>query len=323
MIELLLCNKDGNIWDISRIVSDITWKTSRIGKPGSFTFTLIKNGLFQDKEFKFNNGDVIRFRKDDKNVFYGYIFSIESGKDENVQISCYDQIRYLLLNGTYILSNVTASELLNIITSDFSLKIGTVDDTKHVISTLCEDGKKLLDIICKALDYTLINTGKNFFLFDDFGELSIRNSEDMILDFAIGDNSLMHNYSSKISIDDDTYNRVVLYKANSKASKKEVFKPMEDSANIAKWGLLQLYQSVDENMNEAQVYELLNNLMAIKNRETKSLKIDAIGNIGVRAGCYVPIIIEELGISQPFLVDECTHKFDGEDHTMSLNLKVI
>jgi hypothetical protein len=86
--------------------------------------------------------------------------------------------------------------------------------------------------------------------------------------------------------------------------------------------VLQLYQSVDEKMNDAQINELLSTLSRLKNRETRSLKVDAIGDARIRAGCYVPLIIERLGIRQPFLIDACTHSFAG-NHTMSLELKLL
>ena len=322
MYKLLLDNKDGNVCDITNIVSDISWKTSRIGKPGSLEFTLIKNWLYEEKEFKYNNGDVIRFSLDETNVFYGYIFSIDRGKDEDVKISCYDQIRYLTNTDTYIFKNVTASGVLRRIAGDFKLKLGRIDDTKYRIPAMAEDGKKLIDIICKALDYTLINDGTNYFLYDDFGALSLRKCDDFLLDFIIGDKNLMYDYSSKISIDDDTYNMIKLYKDNKSTGKRKTY-TAKDSSNISKWGILQLYQSVDENMNEAQINQQLTNFAILKNRETKSLKIEALGDIRVRAGCYVRIVIDEYGINQPFLVDECTHNFEGPEHTMDMELKVI
>lgn len=98
---------------------------------------------------------------------------------------------------------------------------------------------------------------------------------------------------------------------------------LQDSKNIAKWGLLQLYQKVDEDKNEAQIKELGNQLIKLKNREEKSFKLEAIGDIRVRAGCYVPITISSLGINQPFLVNEATHSFDGNDHTMSIELQMV
>lgn len=322
MFELLIDNKNGHVWDISQIVSDITWKTSRIGKPGSLEFTLIKGAIYQSIAFQYNNVDIVRFRFGDQNVFYGYIFGVDSGKDEAVRIVAHDQIRYLLNKDTYVFANETLTGIVKQIADDFNLRIGRIDETVYRIPTMVEDGQALLDIIDKAIVYTLWNTNRNYVLFDDFGELSLRNVEDMLVDFYIGDGSLMYDYRSKVSIDSDTYNKIKLYQDNKDTGKREVYMA-QDSANIAKWGVLQLYQSVDEDKNAAQINELLNQLMQLKNRETKSLKIDAIGDIRVRAGCYVPIVIEEFGINQPFLINECTHRFDGTDHTMSLDLKVI
>jgi hypothetical protein len=168
----------------------------------------------------------------------------------------------------------------------------------------------------------MANTNRFFVFFDDFGELSLRNVNDFLAGFYIGDESQMTGFEYGRDIDQDTYNLVKLYRDNQETGKRELF-VAQDSANIARWGVLQLYESVDEGMNTAQINEMLTQLVRLKNREQKSLKINAIGDIRVRAGMYLPIIIESLGINQPMLVDEAKHKFDGEDHTMDLTLKVI
>jgi uncharacterized protein YerC len=322
MLEIKIDNRNGNVWDVSQIVSGVQWKTSRIGKPGSLDITLIRGALYQDRTFRYNNGDIVTVRKDGRKVFFGYIFSIDGGKDESVKIKAYDQMRYLLNTDTYVFSGATATDILRKIAADFNLKLGTVEDTGYRIPTMVEDGQKLLDILCKALDLTLINSGRNYVLFDDFGALTIRNVESMLLDFVVGDGSLMYDYQTKTSIDSDTYNRIKLYQDNQDTGRREVYMA-QDSANIARWGVLQLYQSVEENMNRAQIEQLLDTLATLKNRETKSLKISALGDIRVRAGSYIRILIEDQGINQPMLVDECQHNFDGADHTMSLELKVI
>jgi hypothetical protein len=322
MFEVLLDNKNGTVWDISNIVTGIKWKTTRIGSPGSLDFTLIKGSPFQDVSFQVSNGDIVRFRYNDQNVFYGYVFAIDGGRDEAVRIKCYDQIRYLLNKDTYVFAKVKASDVIKRIADDFNLKTGQIVDTGYVIPTMVEDNQTLLDIIDKALVLTIWNTGKNYVLYDDFGSLTLRDVEDLFVNFVVGDNSLMTNYIMKSSIDQDTYNKVKLYKDNKKTGKRDVY-IAKDSANIAKWGTLQLTQSVDEDKNEAQINELLNQLIALKNRETKTLQVEAIGDVRVRAGCYVPIVINEYEINQPFLVDEVTHQFDGDDHKMSIVLKVI
>ncbi|WP_025026332.1 XkdQ/YqbQ family protein [Caldalkalibacillus mannanilyticus] len=322
MLEIILDNKNGVMWDISDIVTSVTWKTSRIGRPGSLEFTLIKGSPFQRGKLEYGTGDVVRMRYKERNVFLGYIFTIDSGKDENVKITCYDQVRYLLSSAAYVFSHATVGDIIRRIAQDFKLQVGHIAETGYRLPSMVEDNQKLLDIIDKAIVHTLWNTNRNYVFYDDFGELCLRNVEDLLVDFYIGDHSLMYNFSSQQSIDSDTYNRIKLYRDNKNTGRREVYM-IQDSANIAKWGLLQLYQSVDEKKNMAQIKELLDQLMVIKNRESKSLKLDCIGDIRVRAGCYVPIVIEEYGINQPFLVNECSHRFDGAEHTMSLELKVI
>lgn len=322
MIDVKINNHDGTEWDVSEIVSNITYKTSRIGKAGSLSLTLLRGAIYQSNQFNFSNGDVIRVRKDGVDVFHGYIFTIDSGRDEAIKITAYDQIRYLMNQETYVFTNVTAKEVIERIAKDFNLKTGTIANTGYKIPTMSEDGQKLLDIICKAITLTFSNTGKDYCLYDDFGLLTLRSVDDWTVDIYIGNESLMYDFNVKTSIDDDTYNRIKLYKDNQETKKREMYMA-QDSVNIKRWGVLQLYQSVDEKMNEAQINELLKNLSTLKNRETKSLKISAIGDIRIRAGMRVRIVIEELGIDQHLLVDECSHNLDGAEHTMSLDLRVV
>lgn len=322
MLEVLIDNKNGNVWDISEIAQSVSWKTSRIGKASTLDVTLIRRGIYQDKSFAINNGDIIRVRKDSANIFYGFVFDIGSGKDEEVRVKAYDQLRYLMANDTYVFKNVTATQVIRQIAGDFGLKTGQLADTGYKIPAMVEDGKKLLDIICKALDLTLINSGKNFIFFDDFGQLALRNVTEWKVDFVIGDESLLYDYDYKRSIDDETYNRIKLVQDNKKTKKRDVY-IAQDSTNIGQWGRLQFYDKVDENMNQAQINVLLKQLLELKNRERKSLRLQSLGDPRVRAGCYIPVIIEKIGVNQYFLVDECQHKFDGDDHTMTIDLKVI
>ncbi|MEF2964929.1 hypothetical protein V3851_03725 [Paenibacillus sp. M1] len=316
MLEVLLDNRDGVVWDISELVSDATWKTSRIGKPGSFDFTMIKG----DK-MTLTNGAVVRAKWDGTPLFYGYVFTIGSGQDEDVSVKCYDQIRYLSSSETYAFKNMTAGAVVKRIADDAGLKWGHISDTKYKIPTLVED-QKMIDTICKALDHTIINTGITYNFYDDFGALALRNAEEMKLDLVIGDESLMYGYSFEKSIDNDTYNRIKLIRDNQETGKQDTY-VVQDSANIAKWGRLQLLQKVDDDKNEAQIAEMLDMLQQLKNRETKKLKLEALGNPALRAGCYVAANIAALGIDQYFLVEECSHSFSGEDYTISMELKVI
>ncbi|XID92486.1 hypothetical protein ACF3MZ_29160 [Paenibacillaceae bacterium WGS1546] len=322
MIELLLDNKNGKVWDLSGIVSDLSWKTSRIGKPSSCEFTIVTGGARQPADFACNPGDVVRFVKDGTGLFYGYVFSIDGGREDQLRIVAYDQIRYLLTNETYVFAGMTASQIIRRIAEDAGLKVGRIADTGHVVPPMVEDNAKLLDMICKALDHTLVAKLQNYVFYDDFGALTLRNMTEMRVDLVIGDDSLLYGYDYQRSIDNDTYNRIKIVQDNKQTGKRDVY-IAQDSANIAKWGRLQYFEKADENMNAAQINEKLSQMLILKNREQQTLKLDSIGDVRVRAGSFVAVSIEKLGKAQYFLVDECSHQFNGNDHTMSLNVKVI
>ena len=56
----------------------------------------------------------------------------------------------------------------------------------------------------------------------------------------------------------------------------------------------------------------------------QELSIDALGVPGLRAGMIVPVklsAVDSLSVSRLLLAEKVTHKFDGEDHTMSIDVK--
>ncbi|WP_339169939.1 hypothetical protein [Paenibacillus sp. FSL H7-0943] len=320
-MELLVKNKEGNLWDISGIVSDISWKTARSGKPSTLELTLVDSGIYQLPKFGISNGDIIQFSKDNVDVFYGFVFSIDTGSDQEIKLTAYDQIRYLLGNGSYVLQDVTASDVIKKITTDYGLKTGVLEETEYRIPSLIEDDKKLLDIIMGAIGSELQYKGRLMAFYDDFGKLTLRKPDSMLLNLVLGAGHYLYDYSLKKSIDDDTYNTIFLYKDNEASGKRDFF-PVSDKDNVKRWGILHLYQKADDKANTAQIQEKANNLLKMHNREKLSLSVQAIGDMRVRAGNFIYVLLDEFE-TQLFLVDQCSHKISGGEHTMSLDIKVV
>lgn len=320
-MELLLKNKEGRVWDLSKIVSDISWKTSRSGKPATLELTVVDSGIYQHPKFGINNGDILQFRKDGVNVFYGFVFSISTGSNQEIRLTAYDQTRYLLGNGTYVFQDATASDVIRKIAKDYGLQTGVLEQTDYVIPSLIEQDKKLLDIIMGAIGSELQYKGKLMVFYDDFGKLTLRSPNSMLLNLILGDGHSLYEYSLKKSIDDDTYNTIVLYQDNEQSGQREPI-GVTDKNNVARWGILRLYQKADDKANAAQNLEKANNLLKLHNRESLSLSVQSIGDLRVRAGNFIYILLDELK-TQLFLVDQCTHKISGGEHTMSLDIKVV
>ncbi|MBD3917635.1 hypothetical protein H8B09_02635 [Paenibacillus sp. PR3] len=322
MLEILIDNKNGRVWDVSQIAKDVSWKTVRVGKPSVLELSLVNDSVTQNQLFTINNGDVIRVRYAGHNVFYGYVFKLQQNTEQIISVTAYDQMRYLLNKDTYKFKNMETGDIIRKIAADFKLKTGTIDATGYSIPSMMEDGQTLLDIIEKANALTISNYGQFFVFFDDFGALSLRRVSQLQTDFYIGDGSLLTGYDYAQDIDSDTYNRIKLYRDNKETGKRDIYLE-QDSANVAQWGMLQLYESIDENLNAAQIEQKLYQLAQLKNREQRTLSIDAIGDIRVRAGMYLPIAISALGIKELMLAEEVKHSFGSAEHNMTITLRVI
>lgn len=318
MISLIMQNTaNGEIHDISQLVTELSWDTVRVGKASELAFSLVI-----DSKLNISEGSIIYFKKDGKPVFYGYIFKITRASDNTLSITAYDQIRYLLNKDTYIFKNKKAHEIVHKIATDFNIRLGQLEDTGYKIPLMVEDGQTLLDMIYKALDNTLINEGQMYVLYDDFGKLTLKNIRSMFTDLIIGDHSLLTDYSYERSIDGDSYNKIKLYKDNKETGKREVY-IVKDSSNIGKWGLLQYYEKVNDKMNEAQIRKRAKQLESVKNRAVRGLSLECIGDLSIRGGSSIYVDITGLNLKQRFIVESAKHTFSNHQHTMSLTLKVI
>ena len=185
---------------------------------------------------------------------------------------------------------------------------------------MIEDGQTLFDIVLKALDYTLINTGKMFVLWDDFGYLRITDVEKSKLDLFVGDSSLASGYTYETDIDSETYNKIKLVQDNKETGKRDVY-IVQDSNNMALWGVLQNYESVAEEMNEAQIKERAAQMLELYNRPKKSFEVKAILDLSVRAGRALYIEIKKVDVGAFFIVEETSVDLLKEE--MTLKLKVV
>ena len=186
-----------------------------------------------------------------------------------------------------------------------------------------EEGSECFDIIQDALDNTMLEKGQIYVLYDNCGKLTLKNISNMKRNSCVVDVETAQDYSLETSIDSNTYNRVkIVYEKTNKDDKKTTYHTIvcQSSKSINQWGVLQLYEKVD-NIKvaklKAQAY------MKMYNAKTKSLTVkDVIGDRQVRAGSMVPVIMNlpNCKISSYLLVEKVTHKFENGKHTMDLIL---
>nr|DAI10258.1 MAG TPA: 43 kDa tail protein [Caudoviricetes sp.]DAM15322.1 MAG TPA: 43 kDa tail protein [Caudoviricetes sp.] len=301
------------MWEISNSVPEVTWSTERTGSPGTLKFNVLKAG-----DLSFAEGDIVRFSVDGQLQFYGWVFTKSKDRWGEIQVTCYDRIRYLKANASYNFEAQTAGDMLRQIAADLQIDVGQVADTGYAIPDFYKEDESCLDILGEAIQQTLLNTGNIYVLFDDGNGLALRQPRDMVSNVVIGDMSLLTDYTYKTDIDEQTYNHVKLARPNEETGRADVF-VAEDSATIGQWGMLQLYQTVDGTMNDAQVQAQARATLSCYNRRMRTLKVSSLGVPGLRAGQMVLMKVQGLGdinLDQYVLLEKVTHTWANDDHTM-------
>ncbi len=312
MVELWIMNGDTAF--LPAVESGITWKTARFGEPGALQFKCV-----QDDVLSITEGNAVKLIVDGVNVFFGFIFTISRDKTNIIQITAYDQLRYLKNKDSYPFANKRADEVVRILAEDHLLQVGSLANTGYVIPKQIEDNKTLFDMIQNSLDETLTNTKRLYVLYDDFGRLALKNVEDMLLNLLI-DSDTAQSYDYKSSINDNTYNQVKLIYDNKATGKREVY-IAKDSKNINAWGLLQHFETTD---NPQGASDKVNALLSLYNAKTRNLKINkAFGDVRVRGGSSVVVMLNlgDVKIQNYMLVENVTHTFENGLHTMDLTLR--
>lgn len=312
MIELLIQN--GNKVYSPVVEEGIDWELERKGVPGKLTFTVVNDG-----NINFQEGNAVRMKVDDAKVFYGFVFSKKRDKGNTIQVTAYDQLRYFKNKDTYVYSNKTATEVIQMIADDFNLNVGTLEDTGFKIPSRVEDNKTLFDIVQTALDLTLQSKKKMYVLYDDFGKLTLKNVENMKLNLLI-DEETGENFDYTSSIDGETYNKIKLSYNNEETGKREIF-IAQDSSKINEWGVLQYFDTIDKNVNGKVK---ANDMLSLYNRKTRNLTIkNAFGDVRVRAGSAVVVALNlgDIVVKNFMMVEKVKHTFNENYHTMNLTLR--
>ena len=324
-LQLFIYNKD-KVYEVSEFLEKDVRLTTEINSTSELNFTF-NNYLNEQVKagISFVEGNSVELLINDNKIFKGYIFSKSRNKDQSIRVVAYDQIRYLKNKETYIYTNKKANEVVKMICEDFKLNIGELEDTKYIIPNRFEDNQSLLDIVCNAFDETFLATKEKFYIYDDFGKITVKNGLNMFSEFVVSDKFNISNFSYKTDIDTETYNQIKLYK-DTDDNVREVFMT-KDRNTQAKWGVLQYYEQLPEGVNDAQAKEYAINLLNIYNKPKETLSISCLslgnGEEKIRAGLGVYALVDGLGeksIAKPCAIEKCTHTFSNNEHTFELDL---
>lgn len=311
--DVILAINHNNSWFVPPVKSGIEIEWDKEGTPGKLTFTTIKT---PDGNMSFTEGDTVAFFYKNKPMFVGYVFTKSRDKQHHIKVTCYDQIRYLKNKYTYVFENKTAGEIIKAVCRDLNLNVGSIANTSYVIPTVTEEGTAAIDIALKVLQETLVNTGEMYVIYDDCGEIVVKNAADMVSNTLIMETTAEDfDYSS--SIDDETYNSVILYYKEDDGIK---LYSAWNNERIEQWGTLRYFEEVK---NKTIAQNKANQLLQLYARKNRTLDIKgAFGDVTVRGGTLIPVKLNlgDIVTNNYMVVSNVKHKFEENHYTMDLTL---
>jgi hypothetical protein len=272
-VELLIQNGSTIYYPV--VLEGIKLTLERKGTPGKLEFTVVK-----DSVLNFQEGNPVKLIVNGTTMFYGFVFTKKRDRGPTIDVTAYDQLRYLKNKDTITEEGLKASDLLKRIATDFRLNLGTVEDTGYTLETVVEENQTLFDMIQNALDETLLNTKQLYVLYDDAGKLTLKNINSMKINLLI-DEETGENFDYSSSIDDQTYNKIKLAYNNESTGKRELY-VAQDSEKMNQWGVLQYFEQVQ---TQTGASAKANSLLSLYNQKTRKLPVkNAFGDVRVRAG---------------------------------------
>lgn len=304
-------------YDVTQLVEQAKWK----GRKGSSSRTLDVT-LIDDDGYKHarsgidvEQGHQCIFSYDGVELFRGIIMSQTQTQAKKLQFTAYDNGIYLANNkDTFCYENKTASEIFQDCCARFNLPVGEVAKCSYKIPELTKSKTTAFDAIADALSLDFDATGIRHYVASDKGKLNLLTRRENILQWVIEVGQNLTSYSYSRSIEDiKTRVRMVSKEGTTVAEKS--------NAELEKRiGIFQEIDQPDESLTAAQVNDLIASIMEEKGTPQRTLSVEAVGIAEVISGIGVYIIIPELEISRTFYVDEDTHTFKDNEHTMSLKL---
>lgn len=304
-------------YDVTQLVEQVKWKGRKGSSSRTLSVTLIDDDGYKHARsgIDVEQGHQCIFSYDGVELFRGIIMSQTQSNQKKLQFTAYDNGIYLANNkDTFCYENKTASDVFRDCCTRFGLPMGEVAKCSYKIPELTKSKTTAFDAIADALRLDFDATGIRHYVASSKGKLSLLTRRENILQWVIevGQNITSYSYSRSI---EDIKTRVKM------VSKEGTTVAEKSNAELEKKiGIFQEIDQPDESLTAAQVNDLIESIMEEKGTPERTLSVEAMGIAEVISGIGVYIIIPELEISRTFYVDEDTHTFEDNKHTMSLKL---
>lgn len=313
---VVLKNNNNKGYDITELVAKVEWGGRKGAAPRNLKITMLDDTAEKGRRLKFDCEDGYQcvFFEDGDEKFRGMIWDQGQDQSKKQTFTAYDNLFYLANNkDSFTFKKKRADQIFNGVLKRAGMK-GKAVNTKYVIKKLTTSKTTFFDTILQAISKTYKKTGERFYVSSEKGIIYLKRRKEKTLQWVleVGENVTAYSYSKSIS---SIKTRIKLVSSKDAVVAKVVNKSLEK-----KIGILQDVQSADKDEKKAKAKKSATILLNEACKPNRSLSVTGIGITEAISGTCVFIIIPHLGIKRAFYIDEDSHTWEGEKHTMKLVL---
>lgn len=304
-------------YDVTQLVEEIKWSGRKGSSSRKLTAKLVDDDGYKHarSEIDVEQGHQCLFNYNGDELFRGIIMRTTQTHKKRLTFTAYDMGIYLANNkDTFTYENKTASEVFKDCCTRFGLPTGEVSGCTYKIPELTKPKTTAFDAITDALSLDFDATGIRHYVAAEKGKLKLLTRRENIMQWVIevGQNLASYSYTKSI---EDIKTRVKM------VSKEGTTLAEKSNAGLEKKiGVFQEIDRPDESLTTAQINDLIASILDEKSTPERTLDVETLGIPEVISGIGVYIIIPELGLSRTFYVDQDSHTFKDNKHTMNLKL---
>lgn len=302
---------------IEEIVQDVEWSGDVQQAYRTLALSLLNTIDGSTRIADFEVGRELRFYSDDAELFRGIIFRRDIDQTGAMRIIAYDENVYLTKNmDTRKFVNMTASQIVRKLCTEFGVNLGDITDTKYVIPKLILRDMTLWDMFTTALTVTRKQTGRRYFVYAENGRLNLAERKERTAAYLIESDSNLMTASYSQSIE-DLRNQVRVIGGKEEAP---IIAAVSDSASIARYGTMQHLENADSEATVSEIRQLADQLLRDLNVIDDEATITALGYDDTYAGVSVYVYDAMTGITGSYYVSSDSHSYLNGTHVMMLTL---
>ena len=315
MMKVIVIQEDKQI-DISAFSGNVTL-TDNIDSLGrELNFDFLNNHVY-DSYTQFTTlrtGNTIILYEDSEQLFQGQIITLSRNSISQYSVKCFDNAFYLNKNQTKIqFTNLDVKACIEKLCKQEYIPCKVDCDIPTKVTKIY-NGETISNIIDDLLKQATNDTGLKYRREYNYGSLYVNAMNNLKMIWK--SKPLVSDFSYDESID-NLANRVVVISSSEKNT--TVYAEAKNEQSIKMYGQYTHYEKVDDK-KKAKAQKIADTKLKELSKTFEKATVTLLGDNYIRSGRIIQFEQPEIGLYGQYLVNHCTHNYNGSLHTMECEI---